>query len=288
MSSTYLRPSAERGRTISVESRRQRAGVLVQRQPRTAITLPSGSVLGLISVTAPTREPPILTSLPTTSWAPLGHLGLDLVGRDERQALVGVVGQEDGDEDHQHRRGADQHGVARDAAAARSSSAAVLAEEVVQQRVGRVGAGSRASASARRGPRRAAPRSRPARRVAAGAPAPAGSRRRRRRRLGRRPSARTPGPARRLALARLDFARASWPDGRPARFGSAASCCLTFSTSWPSARASAIAVARSTGSSPAASIALVVAVAAGRRRRRRPGTSPSSPRPASARRSRTG
>ena len=43
----------------------------------------------------------------------VGHLGLELVGRHERQAVVRVVGQEHGDDDDEHRRGADQHGVGR-------------------------------------------------------------------------------------------------------------------------------------------------------------------------------
>jgi hypothetical protein len=32
----------------------------------------------------------------------VGHLGLEVVGRDEGQAVVRVVGEEDRDEDHQH------------------------------------------------------------------------------------------------------------------------------------------------------------------------------------------
>ena len=72
MISTYLRPSAERGRTISVESFGSGPASLSSVSVSTAITRPSSSVLGLISVTAPTREPPILTSLPTTSCAALG------------------------------------------------------------------------------------------------------------------------------------------------------------------------------------------------------------------------
>jgi hypothetical protein len=41
-------------------------------RPSTAITVPSSRVRGLIDVTAPTRVPPTLTSLPTTSCAALG------------------------------------------------------------------------------------------------------------------------------------------------------------------------------------------------------------------------
>ena len=70
--STYLRPSAERGRTISVESRGSGPASLSSVSPSTAITVPSSRVRGLIDVTAPTRVPPTLTSLPTTSCAALG------------------------------------------------------------------------------------------------------------------------------------------------------------------------------------------------------------------------
>jgi hypothetical protein len=45
------------------------------------------------------------------------HLGLERVGGNEREALVGVVGQEHGDEHDEHGRRADQHGVAGNAAA---------------------------------------------------------------------------------------------------------------------------------------------------------------------------
>jgi hypothetical protein len=47
-----------------------------------------------------------------------GRVDPQLVGRDERQALVGVVGQEDGDDDHERRGRADQHRVAGDPARA--------------------------------------------------------------------------------------------------------------------------------------------------------------------------
>jgi hypothetical protein len=72
VTSTYLSPSAERGRTSSVESSGSGPASLSSVRVSTAITVPSSSVLGLIFVTAPTREPPILTSLPTTSCAALG------------------------------------------------------------------------------------------------------------------------------------------------------------------------------------------------------------------------
>ncbi len=76
MTSTYFRPSAERERTSSEESLGSGPASLSSVSPSTAITVPSRSVLGVILVTAPTREPPILTSLPTTSWAALGTSAL--------------------------------------------------------------------------------------------------------------------------------------------------------------------------------------------------------------------
>jgi hypothetical protein len=43
----------------------------------------------------------------------VGHPRLEVVGRDERQAVVGVVGEEDGDDHDQHRDRADDHRAAR-------------------------------------------------------------------------------------------------------------------------------------------------------------------------------
>ena len=91
------------------------------------------------------------------------HLGLERVGRHERQALVGVVGQEDRDEDHEDRGRADQDGVAGDAGAA-VVHRRVLPEQVVQERLvaGAAVARAPASRSARGGAGPAARRSAPA------------------------------------------------------------------------------------------------------------------------------
>ena len=74
--STYLRPSADRGRTISVESSGSGPASLSSVRSTTAITRPLSSWRGLIAVTAPMRVPPTLTSLPTVSWAALGSSAL--------------------------------------------------------------------------------------------------------------------------------------------------------------------------------------------------------------------
>ena len=43
----------------------------------------------------------------------VGHAGVEVVGRDEGQAVVGVVGEEDGDDDDQHGHRPDDHRAAR-------------------------------------------------------------------------------------------------------------------------------------------------------------------------------
>ena len=126
------------------------------------------------------------TSLPRDEVRRARHLDLELVGRDERQALVGVVGQEHGDDDHEHGRGADQHRVGGDAGAARPSSA-------VPRR------GSRAAARSSR-----------ARRRARGAPGVGAGRRGRRGRRRRR-SARGAGCRRRGCVAALGRRRCGAP-----------------------------------------------------------------------------
>ena len=74
-SSTYLSPSAERGRTRSFVStpsgstflsRARSASAMARRWPFTVLTV------GVISFTTPTRKPPTRTSLPFTSLAPEG------------------------------------------------------------------------------------------------------------------------------------------------------------------------------------------------------------------------
>ena len=75
--STYFSPSAERGRTISVESVASGSTVLSSFRSRTATerSLPSGGVLRnrvRIVSTMPTRKPPTRTSLPSTRFAPPG------------------------------------------------------------------------------------------------------------------------------------------------------------------------------------------------------------------------
>ncbi len=63
-----------------------------------AATLPPASCTGTTDLTTPTRAPPIRTSLPLTSALRVGHPRLEVVGGDEGQAVVGVVGEEDGDQ----------------------------------------------------------------------------------------------------------------------------------------------------------------------------------------------
>ena len=164
--------------------------------PSRAMLEPSSRRSTSIVSTVPTRVPPIRTSLPRTRLAALGTSRLERVGRHERQALVGVVGEEHGDEDDEHRRRADQHRVAGDRCRGRPSRTAP--EQVVEQRLDRaravaaagagaaLGAGAGAAGDGRR-------RGGPAPPVRSRAPAP---RRRRARRRARAPSRRVPSPAR--------------------------------------------------------------------------------------------
>ena len=70
--STYLRPSAERGRMSTVESTGSGLTVVSSLSVSSAVTEPSLAVTGVMSVTAPTRVPPMRTSLPLTRLAALG------------------------------------------------------------------------------------------------------------------------------------------------------------------------------------------------------------------------
>jgi hypothetical protein len=70
--STYFRPSAERGRMIIVESTGSGSTFFSSFSSTSAVGAESPSpATGVISETAPTRWPPIRTSLPTTRFAAL-------------------------------------------------------------------------------------------------------------------------------------------------------------------------------------------------------------------------
>jgi hypothetical protein len=70
--STYFRPSAERGRTMNVESARSGSTVLSSLSESSADVLPSAERSALMSLTTPTRSPPMRTSFPTTRLAAFG------------------------------------------------------------------------------------------------------------------------------------------------------------------------------------------------------------------------
>ena len=96
VSSTYLRPSAERGRTMTLRVDGDLADLLVELEVSSAPVLPS-----LQRRPAPSRprrrrgSRPARTSLPLHQVRAVGTLDLELGRRHERQAVVGVVGQED-------------------------------------------------------------------------------------------------------------------------------------------------------------------------------------------------
>jgi hypothetical protein len=74
--STYFRPSADFGRMITVESFGSGSTARSSFIPITATLEPSSRRLVVIESTAPTRAPPIRTSLPLTSAAALGASSL--------------------------------------------------------------------------------------------------------------------------------------------------------------------------------------------------------------------
>ena len=111
ISSTYLRPSAERGRSPPVVSTASGSIDLSSLRSSTAMarSLPFTTTRSpLMSLTMPTRKPPARTSLPFTSLAPFGTSG-PRAGRWARtEALVRLVRDEDGDDRDQHRDRADE------------------------------------------------------------------------------------------------------------------------------------------------------------------------------------
>ena len=73
-----MRPSAERGRTSTVESRGSGSTRFSSFMLITAVSMPFEWCTGLISDTLPTRSPPIRTSLPTTRLAAFGSSAFTL------------------------------------------------------------------------------------------------------------------------------------------------------------------------------------------------------------------
>ena len=73
---TYLRPSAETGRTSSVELRGSGLMLVWSFSVSSAVTEPSRCRRGAIVLTTPTRWPPMRTSLPRTRFAALGMSAL--------------------------------------------------------------------------------------------------------------------------------------------------------------------------------------------------------------------
>ena len=71
VSSTYLTPSAERGRIRIVESLGTSPCALSSSSVTSAPVVPSSSRTGRMSLTTPMREPPLRTSLPLIRFAPL-------------------------------------------------------------------------------------------------------------------------------------------------------------------------------------------------------------------------
>ena len=78
-SSTYLSPSAERGRTLTVlsfDSGSTTLSSFIEISATERRSPPTSTVFGVISSTTPTRKPPTRTSLPFRSLAPEGSTAL--------------------------------------------------------------------------------------------------------------------------------------------------------------------------------------------------------------------
>jgi hypothetical protein len=74
--STYLSPSAERDRTISVESDGSSSTFFWSFIRIRALVLPFSCRSGVISLMTPIRKPPTRTSLPSTRFAAFGRSAL--------------------------------------------------------------------------------------------------------------------------------------------------------------------------------------------------------------------
>ena len=111
ISSTYLRPSAERGRTDSVESTDSGSIFLSRLRSSTAMarSLPFDRLPRARDVLDdPDAEAARAHLVALHELGAVRHLGLQLVGGHERQAVVRLVRDEHGDDRDQHRHRADQ------------------------------------------------------------------------------------------------------------------------------------------------------------------------------------
>ena len=118
VTSMYLRPSGERGRTMIVELLGQRLHVRLELEVhlRRDAAVSVRDRLDLVDDPDAVAADPHLVA--GDEVRRVRQLHPDAVGRHERQAVVGVVGEEDGDEQDEHRRRADQHRVRRHGCAA--------------------------------------------------------------------------------------------------------------------------------------------------------------------------
>ena len=109
----YLRPSGDFGRMIIVELSGSGSTFLSRLRLSSAATC---AVAGLhrhhrLDHADAGAADPHLVAL--DQGVGVGHAGLEVVGGDEGQAVVGVVGEEDGDDDDQHGHRPDDHRAAR-------------------------------------------------------------------------------------------------------------------------------------------------------------------------------
>ncbi len=108
-------PSADFGRTVIVESSGSGSALLSRLRSSSAATSPFFELdrdHRLDDADADAADPHLVAF---DQRVGVRHPRLEVVGGDERQAVVGVVGEEDGDDDHQHGHRPDQDRVARQA-----------------------------------------------------------------------------------------------------------------------------------------------------------------------------
>ncbi len=109
----YLRPSGDLGRMIIVELTGSGSTFLSRLRLSSAATSPSAHLHrhDRLDDADPGAADPHLVAL--DQGVGVGNAGLEVVGGDEGQAVVGVVGEEDGDDDDQHGHRPDDHRAAR-------------------------------------------------------------------------------------------------------------------------------------------------------------------------------
>ena len=115
-SSTYFSPSAERGRILIVES--SGTGVADVSSCSVSCAPSPGARHGRDPRDLPDAEAALADLVADDEARGVRHVDADLLDRDERQPAVGLVGEQHGGDEHEHRDGADEDRVRGDRARA--------------------------------------------------------------------------------------------------------------------------------------------------------------------------